>query len=293
MNVVYFMGGLGNQMFQYALYKSLESHNKIFGVRANLEWYSEETDRCDFELTKVFSNIRLNYDINGMFEKKKEWYYKIRKNKDWVAFLNFHIPYFCIFFWEKENGVYDKRVCKLKNAAIKGYWQTEKYFKDIREIILKDFTFSYGEERLQILRKKLLEDNKSVAVHVRRGDYLENKTLFGNLSESQYYDNAIKYISQKIPFPHLFFFSNDISWVKEHYNYSNAVYISTDMFEHYEAWYDMCLMSCCSHSIIANSSFSWWGAWLNSKMDKIVIAPKEWLVGKKTPDVWCDNWILM
>ncbi len=293
MNIVYFFGGLGNQMFQYALYKSLERHNRMFGVSANIEWYSDREGKCDFELTKAFSNLSVSIDNDGAFGKKKKWYLKLRKNREWIAFLNYHIPFLCIFFKEKEDSIYDKRVKKLKNAAIIGYWQTEKYFKDIRETILKDFTFSYGEDKLQVWRKRLLEDNQSVAIHIRRGDYKKNIGLYGNLSESQYYNNAIDFIGTKVQCPHLIFFSDEISWVKKHYNYKDAVYINSDMFEHYEAWYDMCLMSCCSHNIIANSTFSWWGAWLNSRENKIVIAPKEWLIGKKTTDIWCDNWILM
>lgn len=287
------MGRLGNQMFQYALYRSLECHNRMFGVRANIDWYSDREVQSDFVLMKAFSNLRITIDNDRTFEKKKEFYLKLRKNREWIAFFNYHIPFFCLFFKEKVDGIYDKRVKKLKNAAIVGYWQTEKYFKDIRATILQDFTFSYGEDKLQVWKNKLLEDDRSVAIHIRRGDYKKHIELFGNLSESQYYNNAIKYIGTKVQNPHLIFFSDEISWVKSHYNYEDAVYVSPDMFDSYEAWYDMCLMSCCAHNIIANSSFSWWGAWLNNREDRIVIAPKEWFIGKETTDIWCDDWILM
>ena len=292
MNIIYFMGGLGNQMFQYALYKSLESCG-LSTIMANTKWYSEDVGKRPFELHKVFPNVELHNDENDIFGKKEKLYRKIRKKGKWVAFLNYHVLWLCSFFREKEDGIYDDRVYRLRNAAMKGYWQTEKYFKDIKEIISRDFTFSYGEEMLQIWRHKLLRDNKSVAIHIRRGDYLQYQQYFVNLSESQYYVNAIDYINKRVQEPHLIFFSNDISWVKENYCYKDAIYVDTDMFEQYEAWYDMCLMSCCAHNIIANSSFSWWGAWLNTNIDKIVVAPKEWLKGKKTPDIWCDDWILL
>lgn len=292
MNIIYFKGGLGNQMFQYALYKELESRGRIHN-RVNTDWYLNETRGVRFELNKVFPNIHLKYDKKQAFEKRRSWYLKVRKDRDWIAYINYHIPQLCIYFNENEDGICDKRVFGLKNAAINGYWQTEKYFKHVVDILHRDFTFSYGEEKLQKWKERLLTDNNSVAIHIRRGDYLENANIFGNLSESMYYKKAIDFIKTKISHPNYIFFSNDIPWVKDNYFFENAVYIEKNMFDNYQSWYDMCLMSCCTHNIIANSSFSWWGSWLSDKNKKIVIAPREWIIGKKTSDIWCDNWVLI
>lgn len=292
MNVVYFIGGLGNQMFQYALYRAIELFGKT-EVKANIAWYEEKSDYPKFELEEVFSNIKLEKDNKDLFFKRKNRYMKIRKDKDWIAFINYHWLFFCTYFKEKGSCAYDERVFKLRNAAISGYWQTERYFKNIKNFLMKDFEFPFGEEKLETWRRKLMEDDKSVAVHIRRGDYLTSTKLYGNLSESQYYKNAITFMYQKLGCPHLVFFSDDILWVRENYNYGDAVYIDREMFDHYRSWYDMCLMSCCSHNIIANSSFSWWGAWLSKKTDKYIIAPERWLYDRETPDIWCDGWIRM
>lgn len=286
------MGGLGNQMFQYGLYRTLEFKNKS-KVKANISWYLEEQHDREFELQKVFPNIQLEIDNKNLFIRKKSCYLKIRKGRDWIAFINYHLLYFCMYFKEKDDGVYDKRVFKLRNAAISGYWQTESYMKSIEDTLKRDMIFSYGEEKLETWRNRLFNDDKTVAIHIRRGDYLNNKERFENLSEGQYYKRAIELINKRVQKPHMVFFSDDISWVKRNYEYKDAIYMDESMFDHYEAWYDMCLMSHCAHNIIANSSFSWWGAWLNSREDKIVIAPGKWLKGRGTPDIWCENWIVL
>lgn len=292
MNIVHFTGGLGNQMFQYALYRAIELYGNS-KVKANITWYEEESSYPIFELEEIFPNVKLKKDQDNLFFRKKKRYLKIRKNRDWVAFINYHCLSFCMYFREKQSCTYDERVFRLKNAAISGYWQTERYFNHIKDILMEDFKFPYGEKKLEVWRHRLMKDEKSVAVHIRRGDYLTCTKLYGNLSESPYYKNAIEFMYQTYDDPHFIFFSDDILWVREHYDYENAVYINRDMFECYQPWYDMCLMSYCSHNIIANSSFSWWGAWLSHKVDKSIIAPKKWLHDRETPDIWCEGWIRM
>lgn len=289
-NIIYFCGGLGNQMFQYALYKAIEMHGKS-KVTANIKWYSSEFADRRFELTDIFPSIGLRTDDGDAFSRKKGLYLKIRRNRKWAASINYSMLGVCVYFSEKESGVYDKRVFRLKNAAIDGYWQTERYFKHLRDYLLVDFAFPYGEDSLDSLCGRLLADGKSVAVHIRRGDYLKCPELYGGLSESGYYKDAVEYISRKLGNARLYFFSDDIEWVKRNYRYENAVYIDSVMFGHYEAWYDMCLMSCCAHNIIANSSFSWWGAWLNRNPDKTVIAPLRWVGGMDMPDICPEAWI--
>ena len=89
------------------------------------------------------------------------------------------------------------------------------------------------------------------------------------------------------------FFSNDMEWVKRNYNIENAIYVNSTLFDNYQDWYDMYLMSMCKHNIIANSTFSWWGAWLNSNKEKIVIAPNKWVNLCDYKDIYPDDWIKM
>lgn len=290
MNIVQFKGGLGNQMFQYALYRALNlaGNSKVL---VNIGYYLEHPEERCFELSRVFHSVCLRNDYGNQMLKKKNLYMKLRRNRNWIAYINYAVLPLCIYFKEKESGVYDERVYKLKNAVISGYWQTEKYFKNIRGILLKDFTFQYGEDNLVMLRNKLLQNNSSVGIHIRRGDYLKSEGIYGNLSESLYYRRAIDYISKKIQAPQLIFFSDDMETVRRKYPYENAVYIDSSMFEKYQSWYDMYLMSSCSHNIIANSSFSWWGAWLNQNRNKIVIAPEKWFFdGQRGEDICPDEW---
>ncbi len=106
-----------------------------------------------------------------------------------------------------------------------------------------------------------------------------------------YYLRAIEYIRKIEPNSKLIFFSDDLEWVKDNFDIPNAIYCSKNLFEHYEDWYDMYLMSKCRHNIIANSSFSWWGAWLNQNKEKIIVAPSKWIRYAKTPDIWCEGWV--
>lgn len=173
-----------------------------------------------------------------------------------------------------------------------GFWQTEKYFSSIREEILTTFTFDKKMISLQtnnILH--LIKNTNSVSIHIRRGDYLQKgvKEIFGNICTPTYYDKAISEIKNRIDNPNFFVFSNDIEWVKENISIPSPNYI--DWNKGTDSWQDMFLMSQCKYNIIANSTFSWWGAWLNQNDNKIVIAPKRFLNDIETPDIFPKEWI--
>jgi hypothetical protein len=184
-----------------------------------------------------------------------------------------------------------------ENVFLRGFWQSEKYFLDCREEILKEFSFKnkFSDENLKIAKK--IQEKSSVAIHVRRGDYISNpgaSKTFVSL-EVQYYQKAIEKLDIDIPHALLVFFSDDISWVKKNIInrlLSNYEYIIVDNNKGDESYNDMRLMSLCDHNIIANSSFSWWGAWLNQNPRKQIIAPKKWfLIDKNTNDLYPNNWI--
>ncbi len=292
MDIVRFKGGLGNQMFQYAFLKSLEYHKRKAG--ASLGFYEEYPDSRRFELDRVFPNIRMDKGFDTEFlasydkwnliksdSKKLERFKKDVKNR---------------YFWsetEDEVGRYQAEVYLTENCVFAGYWQTEKYFIEIRKDLLEDFRFLNGdrEQSLSALGQQLLEHDNYVSVHVRRGDYLQFSEVYGNICKEQYYEAAMAYISQRVQSPVFVFFSDDIEWVKGHYGDKKSIYVEESMFEDYQSWYDMYLMSCCSHNIIANSTFSWWGAWLNQREEKLVIAPKKWMNNRNMADICPKNWI--
>lgn len=293
MNIVRFAGGLGNQMFQYALYRAFEI-NTNSKVIANISFYEDiqDTTPREFQLLKVFPNISLHIDETDLLAKKRMLYLKIYKRM-WMKKINYSLLPINIFFREKESAVFDKRIFQLRNSAIYGYWQTEKYFKNISSILRNDFCFKEGDAKVEEFASVLKDNKNCVSVHVRRGDYLHDKykELYGNICTREYYQQAVNYIKDHVERPKFIFFSDDIERVESQFGNENAIFVSVDMFEKYEDWYDMYLMSCCTHNIIANSSFSWWGAWLNNNPDKIVIAPGKWLNGKSTDDIWCEGWV--
>ncbi|MDR2407204.1 MAG: alpha-1,2-fucosyltransferase [Bacteroidales bacterium] len=217
-------------------------------------------------------------------------------------FYNYRIGQIGIRILPKRKTVY----CEKTNAQfididklaydcyLDGYWQNELYFKDCEDIVRRKYQFITPLDlKNNDLKNKICSVN-SVSIHVRRGDYLKHKMYLG-LCDKDYYVNAISYMKKKIDHPVFFVFSNDINWCK-----SNLRDVINDSCSEYIDWnkkgksyIDMQLMSICKHNIIANSSFSWWGAWLNNNIDKIVIAPKKWLNIELIIQPQCKDWILI
>ena len=271
-NIIRIQGGLGNQMFQYALYKSLNL--KGIPTEANIQAYINPIER-PFELFKAFPSLRMDIDAANDFDTYRNP-------------LNTHELY-----EEKQDGFFDKNVFQQKDVSFNGYWQSEKYFSEIKQEIFNDFTFDLSDAFLKEFAENLIQKDNTVSIHVRRGDYLmaENVDLYGGICTLEYYKKAIAHINKEISEPLYVVFSDDLEWAKKNLSIKDAIFVSRTIFKKYKNWYDMYLMSCCKHNIIANSSFSWWGAWLNKNPEKIVIAPSRFLNGKETPDIWCDGWV--
>ena len=177
------------------------------------------------------------------------------------------------------------------DCSLNGYFQTEKYFDEFRDSILSQFTFKSpykdsAESYIQTIRKEN-KDAVIASIHVRRGDYVMFPDHHPPCSFN-YYNNAmeeLRILNENIIYV---IFSDDVEWCKTEFNDPN--YIISNLENPYT---EMCAMSLCDHNIIANSSFSWWGAWLNVNPDKIVIAPSRWfgdLIQNDTSDIYCKNW---
>ncbi|PQJ73964.1 alpha-1,2-fucosyltransferase [Polaribacter gangjinensis] len=267
MIVVRILGGLGNQLFQYAYAKSLASKG-----------YQVKIDISSFK----------NYKLHGGYQLH-EFKIDLPEASKWESFIakyGFRIP------MKEKSLLFQKRFLKpKKNAYIKGYFQTEKYFKDIRGILLKQIIVKkqLSSSTIKYLEKITIKKN-TCAIHIRRGDYIldEKANKVHGVCGLNYYKEAIKLMREKCGEISFFVFSDDISWVKKNLKIKNAVYIDHNVIPHE----DMHLMSLCNHNITANSSFSWWAAWLNQHKNKIVIAPKNWFVSKEN-EVACKDWILL
>ena len=177
---------------------------------------------------------------------------------------------------------------------IEGYWQTEKYFKNIEHTIKKDFTFKTKPDKNNQSLLNQIKNCNAVAIHVRRGDYVKNPVANRILGvcNLDYYNKCINLIIRKINNPHFFIFSDDPKWTINNLNIDfPATYVSHNGSD--KGYEDLRLMSNCKHQIIANSSFSWWGAWLNNNPNKVVMAPKKWFndLSINTEDLIPESWV--
>jgi hypothetical protein len=294
MIIVNINGGLGNQMFQYALGKAL-SIDKKTDLKLYVKEVSDRKDHNGFELQNVF-----NTTSGSATDTERKLVLGIRHTHKIIKLLRSKK----LNFLRGENYIveqsfnYDKSIKDIsKDVFLRGFWQSEKYFLDHRLIILKEFSFKikFSERNLRIAKK--IQETTSVSIHVRRGDYISNpgaSKTFASLNV-EYYQQALKKINIHTVNALLVFFSDDIDWVEK--NIINQVsndyrYMIVSHNKGSESYNDMRLMSLCSHNIIANSSFSWWGAWLNKTPGRKVIAPKKWFeINKNTKDLCPNDWI--
>lgn len=278
LSIVGIAGGLGNQMFQYSFYLSLKywlapnNFNKIYIAPYN--------HHNGYELDKIF-NIKRNRMTNFLF-----------------GFIKKYLKCFVLRIYE-QPGIDLKRIRIHQNKPIiyfSGYWQTERYFSNIEDVIRMKFSFNLEKisERNSSLLNEITNKN-SISIHARRGDYVSNPTvkmILGDICGLDYYIKAIEYINSNVENPFFYFFSDEPEWVREnflHLSLTNSKIIDWNKKEN--SWQDMMLMSRCKHNIIANSSFSWWGAWLNKYPNKIIIAPAKWFNKTEALDIVPENWI--
>lgn len=274
MIVLQLKGGLGNQMFEYACYRSLLRKGKH--VRLDNSYFIPNAGIYAIE---KFPNVRLKkfkgfrnypyYLAMGVFRK-------ICRRRQ-------------LSYTEDRNLPYDEKVFQLDRGLLTGYFQNEFYFQDIKRQIRKEFQFPYGEERLQNHIRKI-ENGFYISLHIRRKDYLKLPDIYGGICDEAYYRKAVGIMTDRYPLAKFLVFSDDILWVRENMKLPNAEYVLPNQYENYEDWYDMCLMSHCRHHIIANSTFSWWGAWLNADKNKTVICPKRWDNKSPVHSPACDGW---
>ncbi|TKC55812.1 alpha-1,2-fucosyltransferase [Pedobacter hiemivivus] len=268
MKIVKFLGGLGNQMFQYAFYRALSKRHKT--VKADLSGYSNYPLHNGFELEKIF-NLDLKkaspFIIKLYDPTVRTWY--IRKLRKILLLEKAYKA-------EKDPFLFDEEKLKDKGPKLYwGYWQNQKYFIDIEQELRANFQFKNEVSKTnENFLQQILRSN-SISVHIRRGDYVGHESL-GGLCDLAYYREAITIMRAKIKTPSFFIFSDDMEWCRKNLPLpENTTLIEGN--NGLNSYIDMQLMSNCKHNIIANSSFSWWAAWLNQNPDKIVIAPKKWI----------------
>lgn len=274
MIIVNLIGGLGNQLFQYAAGRALSAHLGV-PLKFDVSWFKNSTNR------KYLLN---NFNIKGEIASQKE-IEKLNPEGLKKLFFKNHVfiepshDYYVDFFNLPDNTYLDGD----------GHWQSYRYFEKIESIIRKDITLKNPlPESGNELAQKINQSN-SVSVHIRRADYLAPKNLkLIGLCTPEYYKDAIKLINQKVKNPQFFVFSDDLEWSKTLPFGVNTTYVDSSLgLKDYE---EFMVMSKCKHNILANSTFSWWAGWLNNNPNKIIVAPKNWFISRDTSDLIPTSW---
>ena len=284
------IGGLGNQMFQYAVGRAL-SLARGQSLRLDVSGFANYGLHQGFELQRVFdcpAEIATEAEVRSILG----WQFSpsirrvvvrpglaVIRREGFVVEPHFH-------YWPEIKNV--PQVCYLN-----GYWQTEKYFRDVASVIRADFTFKTPLANRNAELAEQIGQVSAVSLHVRRNDYAKNPQTNAahGLCSLDYYRVAIKQVYERVEQPYFFIFSDDIAWVKGNLRMAlPCEYI--DRNQGAESYNDMRLMSLCRHHIIANSTFSWLGAWLNPSPEKIVVAPKKWFANDTniTVDLFPQGW---
>lgn len=292
MIIVKLIGGLGNQMFQYATARALAYRH---GVELKLDTSfllrdaeGKYTQR-NYELSVFEANPKIATEIETAS------FLKFGTNRLFRELQRLVPELFGNLYIAENSPLYFKNFIHLPNHTyLDGFWQSEKYFNNIRHILLSDFQIKTPVPPAVRAWQEKISQVKSIAVHVRRGDYLNSasaQTHHGSCSIN-YYQQAVQHIIDEQGPGEIFVFSDDIKWCRNHLKFNTQ----TNYVEHAEAaCWDMFLMSQCNGNVIANSSFSWWAAWLNQQPDKIVIMPENWLTGVRSSslDIVATNWRVM
>lgn len=280
MVTVVLRGGLGNQMFQYAAGLSLALKNNTELVldttylndrfpRREITFRTYDLDifRVEPRFT-LLSKISSALPIPGLWLALDLGLMKIKNMFGVKKIVN-----------EKVGLEFDPEILKAGNDVVLwGFWQTGKYFDDIAEKIKEQFRFKHVLEGKAAEFAEMIKKDNSVALHVRRGDYVQFSKVKSSMGDTNlnYYRDAMAYMGKYVENPHFFLFSDDMEWCKENMKAPFPItYMEHDVDGPKFSYY-LELMTLCKHIVIANSTFSWWAAWLNQNPKKIVVAPKRW-----------------
>ncbi len=284
MIIIKVMGGLGNQMQQYALYEKFRSLGK--DACLDISWF-EDASQQENVLAKRKLELRFfdNLQFETCTEKQRRDMLgsqgivgKVMRKLNPASNKKF-----------SENSMYHPEIFELQDAYLEGFWACEKYYADILKILREKICFpkirniqnslnvlekqKYQKNILNIETQNKMKSENSVSIHIRRGDYLdpENAGMFGGICTDLYYEAAENYIRERVENPHFYLFSDDPDYLRR--KYQGEEYTVVDWNTGEDSFYDMQLMSCCRHNICANSTFSFWGARLNPNEEKIMIRP--------------------
>ena len=291
MLIVRLTGGLGNQLFQYALARRLayaRSEPFKLDISGFATYKLHKYSLGHFNIMEDFARpeevAAIAYGANVFAKAARKLGNKLK-------------PYYRRSIIAERQYNFDPEVLKAGgDAYLVGYWQTEKYFKDIESVIRQDLAFKTAPDDANAQMARQIAACNAVSLHVRRGDYVSDpriNTAHG-ATPLEYYRKAVDLLAAKAPDIHIFIFTDDPEWARHNisFNQQATLIANNNAGRNYE---DLRLMSLCKHNIVANSSFGWWGAWLNQNPSKIVIAPAEWVQSPalKNRDLIPEHWICL
>lgn len=289
MIIVKLQGGIGNQFFQYALGRQLSELNGSV-IKLDITSFKQDPFQREFSLEKYATKINIAniHEINLLRSQPQHVFIRIARMalKLGPKSTSTHIL--------EKNRKFDPKILNLKdNVYLEGYWQSEKYFSGVANNIRKELQLKKPIPSEYQKSAEKIRSTKAVSLHIRRGDYISNPAVrlkHGYCSDN-YYQKSIEFICSIIPDATFFIFSDEIEWVKINFRINQpSEFVSLQ--EHNDPHEELRLMSLCQHNIIANSSFSWWAAWLNGNSDKLVLAPRQWLQRSiDTPDIIPKSWV--
>lgn len=285
--IVRLVGGLGNQMFQYAAGRAVAVRNEA-PLTLDLSWFGTDPER-QYALAPFMINARIRDDQNRERLKPSwvEWFAgRVRRT------LNFPCQGVPVFF--EKSFRYDPEIEVISAPIIlNGYFQSERYFSSIQSLIAEEFSLQHEPKSATAEMLALIHASDAICVHIRRGDYITNSSAnaYHGTCGLEYYNDALAEVSTGLRNPHCFVFSDDPLWVRENFKTSILMTL-VDIHGTQEAHEDLRLMRECRHFVIANSSFSWWGAWLSASEGKRVVAPKVWFKNSEnaTTDLIPSGW---
>ena len=273
--------GLGNQLFQYAIGRHLSIKNN---------------DRLVIDASVYLIDKLRHYDLDRYNIKAEvgniATCFFARFAKNIIPKIEKKITLPIKYVKERDTYFNNEILSEQRNIILDGYWQSEEYFKDIRDIILDDLTLLSNPDKENKKMLKRINKSNAVCIHIRRTDFVSDPLLqkfHGNLTPN-YYKKAIGSICDRITDPEFYIFSDDPEWCKRNI-FTNRPHTYVDINGPDKAPEDLRLMSACKHFIIANSSFSWWAAWLAEKDGTIIIAPKRWYREKDEGDIVPKRWL--
>ena len=309
MIIIKLQGGLGNQLFLYGLYKNLKHLGRDVKMDIESGFEGDELRSPCLEGIGLEYVIATRDEITDIRDSYMDIVSRIRRKIFGRRTFDYYEP---------EDGNFDPKVLEMTKAYLNGYFQSEKYFGD--EVAVKALRAELTKDKEDILTSSDLvtkiyndiKNSESVSLHIRRGDYLAPgiAETYGGICTDEYYDKAIAMIREKFPDAKLFVFSNDLEWCKEKLSGDiNVEFVSTlgisgtseetielekndKCISDYRDSTELYLMSACKHHILANSSFSWWGAWL-SDHEGMTIAPSKWLNNKNMTDIYTNDMTLI